>query len=129
MREGLKKLFSSIAIIDEPGKGIDFEFVFGGEYAVEGWEKVFSQYEDRKQEKLELIDKIVGEAIKRGEDGRIKIVDELASPKKEMLIMKDARKYTEKKKEYEQFVININSMSETNLINMQKAIDNLQKNG
>ncbi len=129
MGERLKKLFSSIAITDEPEKGIDFEFVFGGEYTVEEWEKAFSQYEDRRQEKLELIDKIVGEAIKRGEDARIKIVDELTSPKKEMLIMKDARKYSEKKKEYEQFVININSMSETNLINMQKAIDNLQKNG
>ena len=137
MVEGLKtklnrvgdKIAPYIFVFNDQERGIDFESVFGGEYTTEEWESVFDEYKGGRSLKFGFLGKIVGEAIERDKEGRFDFVDRLTSPAKGILIMEDARKHRKKELAYEQFLINVNSMSETNLMNMQKAINNLQKNG
>ena len=123
------RIVSNIFIYDDQERGIEFVFVFGEEGTVEEWEGVFNEYRERRHLKLMTLGKIVEDAINRNQKGRAEFVDRLTSPAQGIIITKDARRDREKRREAEQFLININSMSETNLINMREAINNLQNKG
>lgn len=117
------KMTSDFVFFNEPERGVEFEFIFGGEYDPESWEKVFSELEPNNCEALKII---VDDALGRTQEERDGFVRELTFSKKGLLVTKDARDKYQKKYLYEQFLININSLSQTNLSNMHQALENLE---
>lgn len=121
------QIASHVLVFNEPERGVEFEFVFGGEYPAEEWERVFGDLKKERPDFFKSLGKIIIEANNRNQEERAEFVDSLMVPTKGILIMEGAGKKRETKKMYEQFLININSMSEFNLVNMQRAINNLKE--
>jgi len=119
------RITSNVLVLNEPERGIEFEFVFGGEYPTEEWERVFGDLKKKSPDKFKLLGEIIREANSRTQEERVEFVDINTAPNQELIIEKGIRNRKEALNNYKQFLVNINSMSQSNLENMQKAIDNL----
>lgn len=135
MLEKLKREFAKIKneitphvlVYDEPERGVEIEFVFGGEYHVEEWEEVLGDLKKKRPDLFNSLGTIIKEANNKSQKERAELVDILTAPTKGILITKAAEIRREAKRTYEQFLININSMSTSNLANMQRAVDSLEE--
>lgn len=117
------KLTENFVIFNEPERGIEFEFVFCREIAVEEWQKTFSEMDPLGRE---LMREIVTDALDRSVEERTAFIENLSAPQKGIQVSKNARDLYQKRKFYEQFLININSMSQSNLENAHKAFDEIE---
>ena len=118
---------SHVLVFAEPERGIEIEFVFGPEHTAEEFEGVLGDLKARRPDLFNPLAKIIGEASNKTQKERAKYVGALTAPVSGILIARDARGRRESQKNLEQFLIGMNSMSETNLANMQRAIDNLKE--
>lgn len=116
-----------VLVFDEPERGVEIEFVFGGEYPVEEWARVLGDLKKKRPDLFNSLESIIKEANSRSQKERAELVDTLTAPTKGILITKADEIRRESKRMYEQFLININSMSASNLANMQTAVDGLEE--
>ena len=116
---------SNIQVFNEPELGIDFASVFGREYSVEQWENIFCENEETTR--YEDIEEVVGKLLSKGLNGRNLIIDTLSSPRKKTYTSRDANTEHEHRQKWRQHLIDLSSLSERNLKNIQQAARNLQQ--
>jgi len=124
-REIKDKIVHYFHIFNNSELGIGFEHVFGEDNPVDVWETVFDNYRKEKGYSLSSLEKVVNKAIDMGQEKRFEFIDAL-SVRGGIKLMKDPVR-NKRQIEYLWLKIGINSMSETNLLNMQKALINLQE--
>ncbi len=124
LRKYKERLLSNLIVYNIPENGVEFEFVFGGEYTPEQWEEALTDlYSKGDPKTIERFEQIIKKANESTRKERVDFVDFLMAPSKGIIISENARELHESRVRYNQFLININSMSETNLANLQKAIN------
>jgi len=98
-----ERLGSGISYTKVPEKGIEFEFVFGGEYSIEEWELTLNDLKRNRPNSFQALSKIVKDANSRTQDERSKLIDAYTFSYNEFMITRNAKEVAENKQKFEQF--------------------------
>lgn len=117
----------SLTIFNESEKGIDFNYVFSEDYSEEFWHEQLVEIKNESTPRVfDTFCQIITDAADRTTEERITYVEALAAPRFGLWFSKGSSEFHSALLKYEQFQIDVNSISDTNLKNMKKAIESLK---
>lgn len=113
-----------VQVISYSRVGIPYEHVFE-DFVPENIENQLRDLQSKWPENIEVLSKIVDEAIERPVEERNKMVEEFAAPKRRLSISLNDGLDAEKIVEFYRLHVYVNSMNDGNLRSFQTALNNL----